>query len=805
MTRLFQDVRYALRLLGRDWGFSAAAILTLALGIGATTAIFTVVNAVLLRPLPYADAGSLVMIRTEGLTGAHEPVLAADEILDLKRFATAFTHVEGIVSVNGNVGSPSGAEPMERVAAASTTTGFLAMLGVRPVLGRLPEYGIGRGPDHAVTVLVSYELWQRRYGGDPTIVGRIIEVNNMRAAVGGVLPRGFRVFVGPDANIPARMDIWFSGTVDAGRGDRAFTTIARLRPGTTLAAARAELDALGARLSEEYRSAYAATPLRMHVEPLQGDTARSARPALLALMGAVMFVLLIACANLANLLLARTASRTRELAVRAAVGAGRGRLARQLITEGLVIGTLGGAAGLLIAPWTETLLLWLRPASLPAFESLPLDGRVLTFALISTMTCSLLFSVVPAWRGTRVDLQGTLKAGSRSVAGSTGTLRHVLVIAEVALSIVLLLGAGLMLRTVAALRGVPMGFEPARVLTLQSTMQPRAFREYEKKWQFYRTAMDRIRALPGVQSVSAARPLPLEDLDMTERIAAGDAELVADVTTTLPDYFETMTIPMTAGRDFTADDMTHSRPVAVVDEAFARAAWPGRHPIGQTLRVRRGAKDASPLTVVGVVRHVRAESLRHEGKPQVYLPYHALALFDMAVVIKTTGDPLALAPPARQAIESLGGLRPVHGIRPMEGYVADAMAESRFALVLLGLFAALALILSVIGLYGVVSYSTAQRTREMGVRVALGAARRDILRLVLGESVRWTAAGIVVGLTASVVLTRYLAALLYEVQPIDPLTMACVAAVLTAAASLACYVPARRAAGVEPAIALRAD
>ena len=805
MSRVFQDVRYALRLLSRDRGFTVVAILTLALGIGVTTAIFTVVNAVLLRPLPYADPERLVIVRADGAGGMSEPLLAGDEIDDLRQFAGAFAQVEGITSVNGNVGSPSGAEPMERVPAASTSQNFLAMLGVKPAIGRLPGAGVGAGEGHAVTVLISHELWQRRFAGDPAIVGRLIEVNNMRAAVGGVLPRGFRIFVGRDANIPARMDIWFSGTVDAGRGNRAFTTIARLRPGATVESARAEVDVLAGRLSTEHPQAYSKAPLRMYVEPLQADTVRAARPALLALMGAVMFVLLIACANLANLLLARTAARSRELAVRAAVGAGRSRIVRQLLTEGLVIGALGGAAGLLVAPWSEAVLLWLRPSSLSAFESLPLDWRVIAFAIASTMSCSVLFSLVPAIRGTRVDLQGTLKAGSRSSASSGGSLRHALVVAEVALAIVLLCGAGLMLRTVAALQSVPTGFEAGQVLTMQATMQPRAFREYDKRWQFYRTALERIRFMPGVESVSAVRPLPLEPMKITEHVAAGDIELVVEAATTLPGYFQTMKIAMTAGRDFTDDDMTYSRPVVVVDEQFARTAWPGRSPEGQTLRVRVGAKDVAPLTVVGVVGHVHAASLRDAGRAQVYLPYHAYPLFDMAVVVRTAGDPLALAAPARQAIESLGGLRPVHEVRLMNAYLADALAESRFALALLGLFAGLALFLSAIGLYGVVSYSTAQRTREIGVRVALGAARRDILRLVVGDGIRWTAAGIVLGLAASAALTRYLAALLFDVEPTDPATMVGVAALLTTAACLACYVPARRAARVNPAVALRGE
>lgn len=803
MKTVIQDLRFAVRLLARQKGFAVLSVLTLALGVGATTAMFTVVNAVLLRPLPYAEPDRLVMIRADGATRTAEPMLSLAEVHALQEHATTLAQVDGLAVINGNLGSGDGQRPMERVAAVSATDGFLDLLGVRPVLGRLVT-GRDMTSEAVLSVVISEELWRRRYEGDPGILERVILVNNMRVSVAGVLPSGFRMLLSPDAGIPSQIDLWLPITFGDSPDDRIVTTLARLAPGASLAGARDELGALGQRLSAQHGDRSARTPLTLHVEPLQADTARAARPALLALMGAVLFVLLIACANLANLLLARASARARELAVRSALGAGRWRLVRQLLTEGLLIGALGGALGLLIVPWAESLLLRLRPETLPALESLPLDWRVVTFALLATLACSLLFSLVPAWHGTRLDVQHTLKATSRGGGSRHGRLRPALVVAEVALAIVLLVGAGLMLRTIVGLHAVPTGFDSSGVITMQAAIQPRAFREYEKKWQFYQSAMERIQALPGVASASAIRPLPFESHKILERMAVNQGEIPAETYTTLPDYFTTMGIGLRAGRDFTADDLTRQRPVVIVDEAFARAAWPGQNPLGRTLRVA-DSRNAPVLTVIGVVGHVLTETLRAAGRPQVYLPYHEYALFDMAVVARAAGDPLLLAQPIRREIDALGGNRPVHTIRLMDEYVADTLAEGRFALVLLGIFAGLALTLSAIGIYGVISYTAAQRTREIGVRVALGATRGDILRLVFGDGLRWAAAGVVLGLGASLALTRYLATLLFEVRATDPLTLAGVSLLLMAVALLACYVPARRAGRVEASEALRAE
>jgi putative ABC transport system permease protein len=807
MNSLVLDLRYAWRLLTRHRTFTLVALATLAIGVGATTALFTVANAVLLRPLPYAEPERLVLVRADAPGAPARAALSGAEVADLRDAARLFESVAALVAVNGDLTSRAGDAPMERVSAASATDNLLPLLGIRPAAGRLLDVRTDMGADRVLAVLISHDLWVRRYGADPALVGRQIEVNNLTVSVAGVLPPGFKLFLGADANVPARIDVWFPTRLETDRGTRGYVVIARLAAGVTLPQARAELEALSGRITTAYPQVYAGAPLRLQAAGLQDDAARAVRPALLALLGAVGFVLLIACANVANLLLARTAARSRELAVRAAVGAGRGRLVRQLLTEGLVLGIGGGLLGLLVAQWAEPALNWLRPAAVPAVDA-TLDRAVLLFALLITLAASVLFSLAPALQGLRGDVRDALRAGGRTGAVPTRRLRTALVVAEVALSVVLLSGAGLMLRTVTALGRVDTGFEPANVLTLRASMRPREFGEFDRKWQFYREALQRVRALPGVQAVGAIRPLPLEGLEMRERViaeGAGDREIVAASHTALPGYFDSMGIRMIQGRDFEPADMDARRAVAVIDEGFARAVWPGLDPIGRRVSVVRGNRAGPPLEVVGVVSHVRTRGLRDDGEPQLYLPYHRNALFDMAVTIRASGNPMALAAAARAEIESLGGKRPVFAVRLMREYVGDAMAESRFVLILLGVFAVTAVALAGVGLYGVVAYTTAQRTRDIGIRVALGAGRADVLRLVFREGLGAAAGGILLGLGAAGVLTRYLETLLFGVDPADPATLVGVAIALAVVAMLAVYGPARRAARIPASDALRSE
>jgi predicted permease len=802
---MLQDCRYALRLFRRAPGFSLLAIVTLALGIGATTSMFTIVHAVLLRPLPYRHPEQLVVLRADSATAQRAATLADAEIADVSEAATTFATVGAIVAVDGNL---TGGDAMERVTAASVTDGFLRALDVTPALGRLLDNRRDSTTDTVLSVLISDELWRRRFDADLSVVGRVANINNKPLTIVGVLPKDFRVYLGPDARVPDRIDIWFPASLDAAdRKYRAHTAIARLAPGRSVSSAQQELTAIASRAAKRFPAAYATRAPRFYADPLHDDAVRAARPALLALMGAVAFVLLIACANIANLLLARTSARARELAVRSAIGAGRWRLVRQLITEGVVLGLAGGAAGVALAVLAQSGIDRLRPAGMPPMPVDVLDAPILLFAIATTTIAAVVFSLAPALSGTRAGVSNALRAGTRGATTRGGRLRSTLVVAEVALAILLLTGAGVMIRTVLALRAVETGFHADGVLTLQASMRPREFSTVEQKWRFYQGAMERLRALPGVTAVSAVRPLPLEGITFTDRaeIEGRDREIHADSLVVLPDYFAAMQIRRAAGRDFDAADITQKRAVVVVDEAFARAAWPGEDPIGRRIRIRGGSRERGWAEVVGVTAHVQSGGLRGPGRPQLYLPYHAFALHDLAVVVRTSGNPNALADAAKRAVEGLGGQRPVHQVRPMTWYVDTAMADARFIVTLLGAFAALALALSAVGIYGVMAIATTQRTREFGVRLALGADPAAILTAVLREGLTWTLAGIAAGTIASLVMVRYLDTLVYGVRARDPLTLAAVSMILAAAAATACYVPARRAARLEPSVALRAD
>ncbi len=801
LDNLIQDIRYALRGLRKNPGFTAVAIITLALGIGATTAIFTVVNAVLLRPLPYTEPDRLVMIRTEGIGGAAEPLLNGAEIQDIRAATHVFDQVAAIVAV---VGSVTGESEMERVTTANVTDNFLPMLGVVPLLGRPLDEQIDVSTEAILSVVISHELWQRRYGGDPDIIGRPTEVNNIPVTVVGVMPRSFKLLLRKDTDVAALIDIWLTtGLERFDRQARSRTVIARLARGVTLDRARNEMAALSARVTADHKDVYARAPLQLHVEPLQDDTVSDVRATLLALMGSVALVLLIACANVANLVIARLTGRMNEFAVRSAIGADRGRLFRQLMTESLILGMIGGLAGVFVAQWTGSLLLWLRPSGLPPVN-VAVDGSTLMFAVGITVATILMYSVIPALCAARINVAHALNRG-RAGRSPSRRISSALVIGEIALSVVLLVGAGLMIRTIVALQAVRTGFNADGVLTMQAQIRTRDFTQdaVRGRWQFYRAAVEQLSALPGVQSVSAVRPLPLESTVFTDRFArvGTSDELIATWHTTLPGFFRTMGIRLLEGREFEPMDMDQRRPVAIVDERFARTAWPGARAVGQ--RLWRVAPKAAPMEVIGVVDHVHAQSLRNEGGPQVYFPYHRHALGDLAIVMRVSGDPMLLANEARSTFESLGGRRPAYDVRPLTAYVEDATHEARFIVALLSIFAGLALVLAAIGIYGVINEVVVQSTREIGVRIALGSGRGEVLRLVLARAGVLTAGGLMLGIVGAAAATRYLQAMLFGLTALDPPTYAVVILVFGAVALLASYVPARRAARVDPLVALR--
>jgi putative ABC transport system permease protein len=639
-------------------------------------------------------------------------------------------------------------------------------------------------------------MWERRYRRDPNIIGRTIEVNNFLAKVAGVLPAGFRVYMGAGANVPPRIDVWFPAESTNSRAYHDYLTVARLRAGVTLQQAQAEMDAITARMVQQYPGAYPDGNFRIRLSPLHKDIVQPARTAILVLLVAVGFVLLIACANIANLMLARAAGRTKEIALRTALGAGRGRLIRQLLTESVFLSLAGGAAGLALARWGVDLLLYLRPQNLPRQEDIVLNGTVTAFTVGVSLLAGILSGLAPALHSSKSDVNSALKESGRSltpgVAGSRS--RSALIVAQVALSLVLLIGAGLMIRTFATMRDIDLGFDPSNVLTFRLEISPRLFRETEAKWRFYERAQEVLRAQPGVQSVSGITTVPLDPFELDGLYATAenpDNVQTALFNPVLPGYFETMRIPLVAGRALTALDNDTSAPVAVVDDRFAQQMWPGESPIGKRLFLRGQTKTRKePTEIVGVARHVPYGGLRGDARAQIYVPYRNFTVI-MTMVVRTIGDPMSLARALRKAGEELGGRRPVYWIKPMTSYVSDAMAETRFALALLGIMSVVAFILSVIGVYGVVSFSVAARMQEFAIRAALGAQPRDILKLSLGWSLGPVVAGIALGLLGSFALTRSLSTLLFGVSPTDPLTYVSVSAALFLAAVFACYIPIR--------------
>ena len=622
----------------------------------------------------------------------------------------------------------------------------------------------------------------------------------------GVLPASFRLWMGARTNVPPRIEAWVPQNYWINRNLRWLRVIARLKPGVSFEQAQAEMDAIASRLHSEYQE-YANTGIRFHVVPLHGDLVREVRPTMLALLGAVGFVLLIACANVANLLLSRATQREKEIAIRAALGATRARIVRQILTENILLALVGGAGGLLLAQWGVDLLLFLKPANLPRLEDIGMDGTVLAFALGASLLTGVFFGMLPALQVSHPNLNEALKEGGRTdESGSRSRLCGLLVVFEVALSLVLLIGAGLMIRTFFHLLRVDAGFRSNQVLTAKVPVSRQKFSSPASRWNFYRQLKEGVDALPGVRSSSAISLLPLGGGFFTSPYAYDPAteetwgRLSADYLSVVPDYFQTLGTRILVGRDFSELDSESERLLVIVDETLARQAWPDQNPVGKLLKIdlSAGAGQGDPqwAEVIGVVQHTRRYQLHRDGRPQVYLPFWSRPAFTMSLVVRSTTDPSALVPAVRSEVRSLGSGRPVHTIRTMDEYVYDAMADSRFALVLMGIFSSIALVLSVVGIYGVISYSVSQRTHEIGIRMALGAQPRDIFKLVVGQGMVLTLIGVGVGLAASFALTRFLESLLFGVSATDPATFAGVAL-------LACYLPARRATKVDPLVALR--
>jgi putative ABC transport system permease protein len=809
MNTLIQDLKFGLRMLAKNPGFTFVVVLTLALGIGANTAIFSVVNGVLLAPLPYPGAARLISVYQK-TGGGNYNVFSTPNFLAWRDQVRAFERFGAIRPAAFNF---SGGGQPERLMGADVSVGIFPLLGVNPILGRvfLDEEDRPGGPR---VVILSYGFWQRRFGGDPHILGRPLTLNGASYTVVGVMARGFKLPQN-DGELWAPLQLNPADVNGASRGIHWIWGLARLRPGVSVEQAQKEADNLAHRLGQEYPETDAAQGLQLF--PLIDDIVGNIRPVLWILLGAVGLVLLIACANVANLLLARASARQREIAVRAALGASRARTVGQMLTESFLVAVLGGTAGLVIAFRSVPALVSLAPAaSIPRAGDIAVDGRVLIFTLMMTLVTGLVFGVIPALQASKCDLNEILKQSGRT---SDSNLRHrrvrsALVVSEVAVAVMLLVGAGLLLRSFVSLRNVNPGFNTRHVLSLQLSV-PRSKSSEEQLTDFRRQVVERVAALPGVASAALTRDLPLSGVDPSlyfniegRAPVAPGKEPVARWRMTTPGYFRTMGISLLAGRDFTDHDTSTSTGVAIISQAMARLYWPHEDPIGKA--IRPGYPGVTKLcTIVGVVGDVR-QWLPIDEPPTAYYPYSQVPaslgpiIFGRTtLVVRAASDPSRLVNVIRQEIHAIDSDAPVYQVSTMDELLAGAAASTRFQMVLLGIFATVGLLLAAVGIYGLISYSVTQRTREIGVRMALGAARRDVLRMVVGQGVILSLSGVGVGLAAALGLTRLMSSLLYGVAPTDPATFGLVPFGLLVVTVFASYIPARRATKVDPMEALR--
>ena len=796
-----RDVRYGARVLHRSPGYALVVVLTIALGIGINVAMFSVMHAVLWRPLPYPDADRIVAIDLEaqGVPSAYALPGAAIDLREQSRLVTNLATATG-VSANLRID-----DEMERVAAASVSDDVLPLLGANPMAyGRTLIDKEDQGPTGFVSaVVISHELWQRRFKSDPLVIGRHLEVNNLDVTVVGVTRPDFRVYLPPSALVEERVDVWFPNGFDLKGVFRGDTLIGKLAPGATLSQAQAELDTILAAVMAGQPSGVD-TSARLTVRRLADVVSREARPALLALGVAVSLVLLIACVNVANLMLARAKTRERELAVRRALGASRLRLIRQLFAENLVFTVLGVAGGLLLAKGGISLVEWLRPTHLPRQAEITIDGVVLLWTAGMALASSALFGLFPALFFTGHPMGNPLNTGRAGMMRQSRKLQRGLVVAEVALSIVPLVAAGLMLRSFVNLTHAPIGFTADNVLTARIPFSARKVPAGEARWALHRNALDLVRQMPGVEAASAGGPLPFTPFQVTRKYwregSADAAPSIGMQQTILPGYLAIMGIPLRAGRDVTDDDITLRRPVVLVDERIAAQLWNG-DALGQRLALSRSSK-VEVLEVVGVTAPIRTSRVRDESSPTIFVPYHVYEI-EQTLVVKTHAPLATLGPAIKKTIEALGTGRPVYDIRMLDTIVAESFDDTRFTMLVLVGFAAAALLLAAIGLYGTLAYLISQRTQEFGVRLALGASPGSVLRLVAGEGGLLTAIGAGIGLAGALVLARALQGLLYGVSALDALTLVGVIALVGLVAVIAVSLPAWRASRTSPTVALR--
>ena len=803
---LFQDLRYAFRLLTKSPAFTLIAILTLALGIGANTAIFSVVNGVLLRPLPFRDPARLVLIAEK----SSFPVISTsyENYLDWRDQSHSFESME---ATRGAAITLTGAGEPLRLNARMATAGLFPMLGIKPVLGRtfLSEEDRAGGTPVA---LLSYGLWQLHFGAAPDILGKVINLDAQPFTVVGVLPAGFQILQPADVFLPFMP--WAKTLPDDRNWHPGIIPLARLKPGVTKEQARTEMLGITKRLEQQYPTYNTGTSA--DVIGLQDQIVQNSRPALLLLLGAVSFVLLIACVNVANLLLARAASRGREVAIRTAMGAGRARVLRQLLTESVLLSLAGGILGILMAWASLGPLLKIAAGSVPQGAPIGLDPWVLAFTAGVSLVTGLLFGIVPALRTAKLDLRETLNEGSRGSTAGPGQhrLRGALVAAEIALAMLLLVGSGLLLRSFSRLQEVPPGFQPDHLLVADIPLSQTAYAKPQDRYQFFDRLVDRAKTLPGVRSAAAASFLPVSGggsiihFNITGRPPKTPHDFVAaGYRTITPNYLETLGVPLMQGRLFTAADNDKSPAVVIINTTMAHTFFPSENPLGKRLQLGALPEQEVPtMEIVGVVGDV-LPGLGIDPQSEMYLPYRQadllLPVFQLSVVMRTAGDPLQQTSALRSALAEIDPNQPLVKVRTMEENMATTVAEPRFRAWLIGIFAMLALVLSAVGVYGVMSYTVTQRISEIGVRVTMGAQPTDVFRLIVGEGLRLALIGVGVGLAAALALTRLLKTFLYGISAYDPLTFVGVSVLLTIVAVAACYFPARRATLVDPLVALR--
>lgn len=820
MNSLAQDLRIALRAFARNPGFTLAAVLSLAIGIGANTSIFSVANALLLRPLPYKDASRLVILwnRSPGLDILQDWFSTA-QYLDIKNGYHGFEEV-GIAS-GGNDNLTGEGEP-ERVGTIRVSSNLLPMLGAQAASGRLfvPDEDV---PGRASTAILTYGMWARRYGSDPRMLGKSITIDGQTYEVVGILPKSFSLprEVLPTLYGPEQPEVFLPfplGPKAAGaRTHEDYNILAKLQPGVTVAQAQAEMDTITARLRRDYPESYPPNGgLTFGIVPLLEQVVGDVRRALLVLLSAVGFVLLIACANVANLLLSRAVARQQEIAIRSALGASRGRIISQLLTESLLLSLTGAILGVILSVASVKWIHVLGTKSIPRLADVGIDGRVLLFTLLLSIFSGILFGLAPALRVSRIDLNSTLKDASRGSAGTSAVwgrgnnLRRLLVVSELALSVVLLIAAGLLIRSFARLQSVAPGFNPKNVLTFELALNGHRYGDRQIVLNTYRQLWNALEQIPGVRAAGGITAPPLSQSFAWTPITVegrtplpGEKFVNADARVAGGRYFQAMEIPLRSGRLFNEEDIAGKTPVVIVDEFMAQQLWPGQDAVGK--RIHMVESEIPWLNVVGVVGRVKHESLDSDPRIAFYLPQAQFPSRAMTLVLRSQVDPSALSPAVKKELRSIDPDLPMYSVRTMAERLEESLARRRFSMLLLALFAGFALALATIGVYGVMAYLVSQGTREIGIRMALGATQREILKLVVSQGMTLAGSGLAIGVLAAFLFTRLMRSLLFGINASDPATFGAISLLLTVVALLATYIPAKRAARVDPMLCLRSE